>query len=180
MRILNHIIHIKCEGQFTFKIMDIVEASPMSSQDPFVGHWKLNVQRSQFDPNHRPSNGTMHWELASEGYRTTAQGTMGDGRIVEERPTNFILDGKEHPITESPGCSAIMSRITPNTIEAESRNAGHRVGKASYVVSEDGATLIASVSGLDMQQRNFQAILVWDRLWSQKMPAGQSNPSADR
>ena len=30
---------------------------------PFVGTWKLNPDRSEFDPNHRPSQATMTLEL---------------------------------------------------------------------------------------------------------------------
>ena len=40
----------------------------MNSTDPFVGTWKLNPDRSEFDPNHRPSQGTMTLELEAEGH----------------------------------------------------------------------------------------------------------------
>lgn len=63
-----------------------------------------------------------------------------------------------------PGLTAITSRPAPNTIEVESKNLGEIVGKASYVVSSDGKTLTASVSGIDAQQRSFHTVLVWDRL----------------
>ncbi len=142
----------------------------MNREDPFSGDWKLSPEKSQFDPNHRPSNGTMHWEQTSEGYRMTAEKVLGDGRVVEERPTNFILDGKEHATPDLPGWSATMSRLAPNTIEVESKNVGRRVGKASYVVSIDGATMTASVSSVDVQQRPFQTVLVWDRLQGHKIP----------
>ncbi len=35
--------------------------------DPFIGTWKLNPGKSQFDPNHRPSEATMRWELDADG-----------------------------------------------------------------------------------------------------------------
>lgn len=89
---------------------------------------------------------------------------MGSGAAVQETPATFILDGKEHAMPDALGLTAIMSRPGPNVIEVESRNSGRIIGKGSYVVSEDGTTLTASVSSIDAQQRPFQTVLVWDRL----------------
>jgi len=135
----------------------------MSGEDVFSGAWKLNVEKSQFDQNHRPASATMRWDPIPDGYRMVAEGTTGDGEPVQERPATFILDGQDHPTQNAPGCSAAMSRPVSNTIEVESKNAGRVVGKARYVVSGDGTTLTASVSGIDAKQRSFQVVLVWDR-----------------
>jgi len=50
----------------------------MSKEYPFDGTWKLNPEKSQFDPNHRPQNATMRWERTSDGYAMTAEGIAGD------------------------------------------------------------------------------------------------------
>ena len=136
----------------------------MKREDPFDGAWKLNADKSQFDPNHQPSSATMHWERTPEGYKMTAEGIMGGGAAVQETPATFILDGKDHAMPDAPGLTAIMSRPAPNVIKVESRNMGRIIGKGSYVVSEDGTTLTASVSSIDGQQRPFQTVLVWDRV----------------
>ncbi len=136
----------------------------MNREDPFGGDWKLNREKSKFDPNHRPSSASMHWERTSEGYRITAEGTMGDGKVVKERPATFILDGAEHDSPDMPGLSAVMMRPADNMIEVESKKGGSIIGKATYVVSGDGTTLTASVSGIDAEQRSFHTVLVWDRL----------------
>ncbi|HXX46093.1 MAG TPA: hypothetical protein VEJ38_15290 [Candidatus Acidoferrales bacterium] len=136
----------------------------MNREDPFSGRWKLNPEKSNLDPNHRPSSATMHWERTSEGYRMTAEGVKGDGNVVKERPATFILDGKDHAVPDSPGLCAAMSRPTLNAIEVVTKYAGSVVGNASYVVSGDEATLIASVSGIDAQQQPFETMAVFDRL----------------
>jgi len=135
----------------------------MSPKDPFDGNWTLNIAKSRCDPNHRPAAATMSWRRTQEGYQMTAQGTMSDGQTKQERPAAFILDGKEHPVEDVPGCTAVMSRPVPDIIEVESKSAGNVVGKARYVVSDEGATLTASVSSVDAQQRRFETCLVWDR-----------------
>lgn len=136
----------------------------MSREDLFSGAWKLNLEKSEFDHNHRPASATMRWDPIPDGYQMVAEGTTSDGKRVQERPATFILDGQDHPAQNSPGCSAVMSRPMSNTIEVESKKAGRVVGKARYVVSGDQSTLTASVSGIDAQQRSFQVVLVWDRL----------------
>jgi hypothetical protein len=49
-------------------------------QDPFVGTWKLNAERSEFDANHRPTAGMMVFELDERGhYLMTAEGLNAKG-----------------------------------------------------------------------------------------------------
>lgn len=134
----------------------------MNREDPFGGSWKLNPEKSHFDPNHRVSAGTMRWERTGDGYLMEAEGTH-DGQAVQERPATFILDGKEHTVPGQPGITAVASSPTPNIVHVEAKSAGHVVGRGSYVVSEDGTTLTATMRGTDAQQRPFETVVVWDR-----------------
>jgi hypothetical protein len=136
----------------------------MNKEDPFDGTWKLNPEKSHFDPNHRPSSATMRWEYTSGGYTMSAEGIAGDGSVVREKPATFVPDGKDHEIPGVSGFTATVSRPSPNVLEVESKNVGGIVGKASYVVSEDGETLTTSVSSIDARQLPFQTVLVWERL----------------
>jgi hypothetical protein len=133
--------------------------------DPFVGTWKLNVEKSDFDVNHRPTAGTMVFELDAQGhYLMKAEGRSAKGEEVTERPARFIPDGQEHPIPDFPGLKAISTRPDPNTIAAESRREdGSVVGGGTYVVSADGKSLTATTFGWDTQLRQFKQLTVWDR-----------------
>ena len=91
-------------------------------QDPLIGTWKLNADRSEFDPNHRPSAGTMVLELTPEGhYALTAEGVTETGEKCKERRTKLIPDGKEHPVPDFPGLVSIVTRPDLNTLAAEVR-----------------------------------------------------------
>lgn len=133
--------------------------------DPFVGTWKLNVAKSQFDENHRPTGGTLRFELDAEGvYLMTAEGTKPNGERVAERPQKFIPDGKPHPIPNLTGLSATACRPDANTIAAEARREdGSVAGGGTYTVSPDGKLLTASTFGFDTQLRQFKVQTVWDR-----------------
>ena len=134
-------------------------------QDPFVGTWKLNVERSEFDANHRPTAGTMVFELDAQGhYVMTAEGRNEKGEKVAERPTRFIPDGKEYPIADFPGLKNVHTRPDPNTIADEARREdGSVVGGGTYIVSADGKSLTATTSGWDSQLRQFKLRTMWDR-----------------
>lgn len=134
-------------------------------QEPFVGTWKLNPERSQFDANHRPTSGTMVFELDTQGqYHMTAEGTNEQGQKVAERPQTLVPDGKGYPVPDFPGLVAVTTRPEPNTIQAEVRREdGSVVGEGSYVVSADGKSLTATTAGFDTQLRRFEMRTVWDR-----------------
>ena len=133
--------------------------------DPFVGTWKLNPEKSEFGPNHRPTAGTMLFELDAQGhYLMKAEGANAKGEKVVERPTEFIPDGKERPIPGFPGLTVMSTRPDPNTIRTEARREdGSIAGGGTYVVSADGKSLTATNSGIDSQLRPFQQRTVWDR-----------------
>jgi hypothetical protein len=134
-------------------------------KNSFVGTWKLNVEKSEFDANHHPTAATMVFELDAQGhYLLRAEGRNAKDEKVQERPTTFILDGKEHLVPDFPGLKAVAMRPEPNTIDCEVRREdGSVVGGGTYVVSADGKSLTATNFGWDSQLRQFKQRSVWDR-----------------
>lgn len=134
-------------------------------RDPFVGTWKLNPSRSNFDPNHRPTEATMQWELGPDGtYVMNAEGLNAKGERVAERPQTLVPDGRPHPVPDFPGLVSVTTRPEPNTIRAEAkREDGTIAGEGAYVVTADGMSLTATTAGFDTQLRRFEMHTVWDR-----------------
>lgn len=133
--------------------------------DPFVGTWTLNPAKSDFDANHRPTEGTMQWELGGDGsYLMKAEGVNQKGERVAEQPQTLVPDGRPYPVPNFPGLSAITTRANPNTIRAEvKREDGTTAGEGSYEVSADGKSLTATTAGFDTQLRRFEMRTVWDK-----------------
>ena len=133
--------------------------------DPFVGTWKLNPARSNFDPNHRPTEATMTWELKTDGtYLMIAKGTNDKGEPVAERPQTLVPDGRPYPVPNFPGLVSITSRLDPHTLRAEAkREDGSTAGEGTYEVALDGRSLTATTAGFDTQLRRFETQTVWDR-----------------
>ena len=134
-------------------------------QDVFVGTWELNPEKSTFDANHRPTAGTMRFELGDGGtYVMKAEGLDQKGERVAERPQTLVPDGRPYPVPDFPGLSAVTTRPDPHTLRAECRREdGSIAGEGSYVVSADGVSLTATTAGFDTQLRRFEMKTVWDR-----------------
>ena len=133
--------------------------------DPFVGTWTLNLEKSEFDANHRPRAATMVFEIDGEGYYLKkAEGINEKGERVAEKPFRFIPDGKEHPIADFPGLQYVASRPDQNTLTGEARREdGSVVGGSTEVVSADGKSLTVTNFGYDSQLRQFKQRTVWVR-----------------
>lgn len=134
-------------------------------KDPFVGTWKMNVGRSEFDANHNPRSATMVIELDAGGhYVLKAEGTKAGGEAVSERPQRFIPDGKEYAIPEFPGLKMVANRPGPHMLQCEARREdGSVVGGGTFTVSADEQSLTAENFGYDSQLRQFRQRTVWER-----------------
>jgi hypothetical protein len=137
----------------------------VTTTDPFVGTWTLNIAKSNFDPNHRPTAATMAFELNEEGhYLMRAEGLNAKGEKVAERPARFIPDGQLYPIPDFPGLFATSTQPDPHTLIGEARREdGSIVGGGTMVVSADRRSLTSTNFGYDSQLRQFKQQTVWDR-----------------
>jgi hypothetical protein len=142
-----------------------VAAAQAHAEDPFVGTWRLDPARSQFDPNHRPLSATMTFTLEADGaYLLRAEGTKEGGETVKEKPQRLLADGRSRRLPDAPGLSATTTKPDPRTIRTEaSREDGTVVGSGTYTVSPDGRSLTATTSGFDAQLREFKQVTVWER-----------------
>ena len=134
--------------------------------DPFVGTWKLDPSGSQFDPNHRPSEATMRWELRDDNaYLMLAEGADQKGERIAEKPQVLRPDGRPYPVDGFPGLTTVTTRVNQNTLRAEARREdGSIAGEGRYVVSDDGRYMTSITSGFDSQLRRFEMRTAWDRV----------------
>ena len=134
--------------------------------DPFVGTWTLNAARSEFDPNHRPTQATMTWQRHGDGgYLLLAEGRDEKGAACAEKPQQLFPDGTPYGVENFPGLHCITTRPDGHTIRAEvQRQDGSLAGECTYVVAADGRTLTAMTSGFDSQLRPFTMRTLWDRM----------------
>jgi hypothetical protein len=133
--------------------------------DPFAGRWTLNPQGSTFDPNHRPRAGSMRIDVGRDGAIVmVAEGVNGKGEPCAERPQRLHPDGRDYPVADLPGLVVNTVRPDARTLRTECRREdGSIVGAGSFVIEEDGRSLVATTSGWDSQLRQFTQTTRWER-----------------
>lgn len=127
-----------------------------AAESPFVGKWKVNLQKSQF------TGTTMTFEqLPSGEIRATAEG----------QSYTFKTDGKEYPAIF--GSTAAWKQIDANTWESTYRLKGKVLSTDTVKLSADGKTLTVSSKGTKPDGASFETTAEYQRVTGTSGLAGQ-------
>src|SRR5438105_6139641 len=84
------------------------------ADDNFLGTWKLNLEKSKFDPGPPPKSMTVTIEAAEDGVKVTTTGESADGTPINGSFT-AKYDGKDYPVTGGPADSIATKEVDANT-----------------------------------------------------------------
>jgi hypothetical protein len=131
--------------------------------NPFLGTWVANLEKSRRHANHQFQSATLTFEVSGDVVSITHTGVNMAGK-AESGTTVLHADGVEHAVSpQAPGVVAVTRWQDPSVLATEARMSGRLVGSATYVVSDDGRTLTATVGGIDAAGKAFDQIIVFDR-----------------
>ena len=125
-----------------FFILASVAAKPLLAQDnPFLGTWKLNVEKSKYEPGPGPKSMTRKVTAEGSGAKYTFHGVNAEGKsFAYSFVSNY--DGKDSPITGKgmPGGAdtIALKRESANKVTATLKRQGKPVGESESEVSADG------------------------------------------
>ena len=124
--------------------------------DPFVGTWKLNVAKSNANPN--PKSQTLKISAQGSSFKWAFETVEADGKA-----TNGVwsgkYDGKDYTLTENTEFDTVATKkINANTLDSVMKKGGKEVGTGQEVVSKDGKTLT-----LTSKNAQGQSVSVYDR-----------------
>ena len=132
----------------------------MAQGNPFVGTWKLNMTKSQFEPGPPPKSQTRTWESSG---KVTVKGidAMGMPRIYGY---TIKLDDKEYPtFGATNGADSIASKpVDARTVQATFKMGGKPFEIAKYSVSKNGKVLTIFSQGT-RGGHSFNNVQVWDK-----------------
>jgi hypothetical protein len=115
--------------------------SPATSQDPVIGHWRLDVSKSKYSPGPGPKSETRTYQATGEGIRAVIVRTHQNGR-VETIEYEVDHDSINHVIG-TPDYDAIrLTRINAYVSEATLSHAGRLFGTARREIARDGMTMV--------------------------------------
>jgi hypothetical protein len=134
------------------------------SKDPFVGTWRLNVEKSKYTPGPAPKSITSTYEAAGKGYKVSVKNEPASGPVQQYSYTSN-LDGTDSPITgNNPNADTIsVKRIDANTLETVNKKGGKVTTTQRNVVSADGKTRTVTTTGMDAQGQKVNSVGVFEK-----------------
>jgi hypothetical protein len=141
-------------------------ASAVSGQyDPFVGTWELNLRKSSFRPGAPPKKQTLICRDAERGLRTVLHGVDAHGMPVEPdaNEMHITFDGKDHRTPQRDYDWSAWVRISARKYEVIHKRAGQVVLTSTYMLSNDGKTMIVIARGVDGDGRVINNVRVYDK-----------------
>jgi hypothetical protein len=133
--------------------------------DPFVGTWKVDLAKSKYSPGPAPTvAGTVTIEKSGTSMKTTIEGTDPQGKPTHTE-TIWAFDGKDNPVkgATAPNTTAAYKRVDDHTLEVATKVDGKPTTTTRVVVSADGKTTIATVSGKNAQGADVKNVIVMSK-----------------
>ena len=133
------------------------------ASNPRIGTWKLNVEKSKYNPGPAPQSLTMTIEAAGEGEKATTEGVNAAGAATKTQYT-AQYDGKDYPMTGSQNADMVsIKRIDARSMERTDKKGDKVVATSTRVLSEDGKTMTVTSKGTNAQGQATNNVTVWEK-----------------
>jgi hypothetical protein len=149
-----------------FVLAAVACAPAFAQNNPAVGTWKLNVEKSTYTPGPAPKSLTRTLEAKGDNVKYSFEGVSAEGTSVAYSFT-VAYDGKESAITGSmPGGADTISikRIDANNFETTLKKAGNVIGTAKSEISQDGKVTTVTAQGTNADGQAMTSSAVYDKL----------------
>ncbi len=114
--------------------------------DPWIGTWKINMEKSKFSPGPAPQSGTVTVVPAGKGVKWTSHQVRADGSTLDLEAT-YNFDGKDYPV-KSPFANTISVKRVSNLISEQTwKKDGKVVQTFRAVMAKDGKTITTTAKG---------------------------------
>lgn len=138
-------------------------AHATSPDDPVLGSWKLNVEKSKFTPGPGWQSQMREYRATPAGVSVSWMGVNAGGAKMQVRYT-YQYDGRDYPMIGSASYDTLNAvRIDARTVKSEEKRNGKTVGIAVRTVSPDGKVLTITDEGTNRKGQAFSQLLVFDR-----------------
>ncbi len=148
-------------------ILLVAAACAFAADDPFLGLWKCNFQKSRTtvaSPPPQPVSMTLRYEKEGDRFRITAEAVTADGQSQRTERTVRYGDA-ELPRTPNspPGDVVINRRLDRKTEEIVYKRDGKVTSVITRIVSQDGKTLTYTAKTTGDDGKPNETIIVYER-----------------
>lgn len=140
-------------------------AALRAQENPLVGKWKLNSEKSKFDPGPAPKSLNRVIVAQGDGVKYSFDGVGSDGKPLTYG-FSVKFDGKDNPIDGSipSGADTISAKRTDaNHYEATLKKAGKVIGTSKVSVSKDRKVTTVDSTGTNAAGAKVHDVQVFDR-----------------
>jgi hypothetical protein len=137
----------------------------VQSADPWVGTWKVNLEKSKYSPGPSPKTPTtIKLESSGEGIKSTFDGMTPEGKPFHTEAVG-AFDGKDNPVKGArfPNTTVAYKRIDGRTLEATTKIDGKPTTTARVSISADGKTMTATITGKNPDGQAVNNVIVHDK-----------------
>ena len=141
-----------------------ISVALMAADDPFIGTWKLNRDKSKFDPGPMPQTIVHTYQpLPPDGMKikTVTVGANGN-ESVREYTEQF--DGKEYVEPNDPGRDVVsIKRVSRYKQAGMGRLQGVITSRFTREISPDGKTMTIETTGTTPEGKPKHDIRIFDK-----------------
>ena len=140
----------------------------LAQKNSVSGGWKLDAEKSKFNPGPGPKSATLTIDTSGAGVKTTYDEIEADdSHIGYEYSTTE--DGKDYPVSGTArtailgGAETVVVRHASNSLVVHFMKSGQIVATNNTVVSKDGKTLKITSQGADAKGQPLSSMTVWNK-----------------
>jgi len=132
--------------------------------DNSLGNWKLNLEKSTYNPGPPAVKSlTAARQASEEGVNSVSTGELANGDAINSSYT-AKYDGKDYPVTGAPWDTVAIKQVDANTFTSASKKSGGTYNSTSRTeISKDGNTMTVSSKGTNAAGKPFDNILIYDK-----------------
>ena len=145
-------------------LMMAAVTSRAQSSDPWIGTWKVNLEKSTYSPGPKPTAAAVvKIEPSPDGMKTTIDGVNAQGQKTHTEAV-AAFDGKDYPVKgPDPNVTSTLKRIDARTFENQAKVSGKPTVTTRVAISADGKTLTATQTGTTGQGPAVKNVIVAEK-----------------
>jgi hypothetical protein len=136
------------------------------SADPWIGTWKVNLEKSTYSPGPKPTIGwTIKFEsLPDGGMKRTIDAMNPEGKAIHIELVG-AFDGNDYPVKDAqfPNTTAAFKRLDSRTFEVITKVDGKPTATNRVVISADSKTMTATITDKNREGQTVNNVIVSDK-----------------
>jgi hypothetical protein len=132
-----------------------------AADNPFIGTWKLNLQKSRFS-NPAPKSSTITFFAMENGMIFLLETVDSTGKVSQFRAAE-PFDGEVKGESVIPGATVTGTRVDSNTVVLVFKKDGNEVRRVTENASKDGKTLTRTRKEKNTEGIELEDIAVFEK-----------------